>query len=133
MIYEAVVAPTRSRRFYCTRTNAFQPVYHPLDAQPLGIQIARVQHIGARSHGVAITFTDVRSIVLLPSCNGKLDKKKEEEEKGKRKKGEKRRKKRGGRTFIVGIEFCRHGKSFIDTSVLGTSLDKSPLPDKYDL
>lgn len=86
MIYEAVAAPTQEPEILLYSNKRF-PTRLPSArcAQPLGIQIARVQHIGARSHGVAITFTDVRSIELLPSCNGKLDKKKRKKRKKRKK------------------------------------------------
>ena len=107
MIYEAVAAPTQEPEILLYSNKRF-PTRLPSArcAQPLGIQIARVQHIGARSHGVAITFTDVRSIELLPSCNGKLDKKKRKTTKKRKKK---KQEKRGEREKERGREDVHRG------------------------
>lgn len=87
-----------SRRFYCTRTNASQPVYPAswYSDSPL-----------------FNTLTPDRTVLRLRSRMFLLHRVMETKKKKKgREKGEE---KEEGRTFIVGIELCRHGKSFIDT------------------
>lgn len=104
-----------SRRFYCTRTNASQPVYPAswYSDSPL-----------------FNTLTPDRTVLRLRSRMFLLHRVMETKKKKKGGRRE-RKKKRGGRSSWE-LNCVAMGNP-LSIPVLGTSLDKSPLPDKYDL